>query len=1088
MYVSLLTQVERAIHALQASLDDKERELDALDADVAKKTAENKALYDSAVRFREVIGRADALEERLALYTENCDALAAGTTLLDASEAQLEAQLASLPAELEAQQARLNTLHSELDEAKAARDAASAEHERLLRAHGEQVAAQRALERTRDAARTELRALAHEYALEVPDRSEDAIDTLCAATQSQLAAHARAADAADAQQERAAREREAELEHAWQERRSALRDVQAQHAQRAESLARLDERIAACDAELTPEAAEAPGEALDTLRARHAALAAQLDAPDAAQARTDADAARRALEARRDTLGRTLLASTHVVEQRAVLAQHEHARDEHAAELERRMARLAPDAERLLGHTAEASALAAEAAAAAAAQEASLTRARAAQQEQQRAHDRAAAALEVHDARLAEAEARVAPAAPDAAALAEELRAAREEVHILQDSLAVLEHAAEFFQRIRTAGVEKHVCIGCNRGIPDAAMPAFEAHVAASMQRSAPERVAGLRADLDAWNAQVAQLEDAQRACDERARHADALPPLRARRAELAREQQAAAAALRAADGAAHEADARFHALHALAEQAARAREQQDALERVAALAAAARADLRLDGGVPRADDVRRELDALAADLQARTDEHAALVREHERVRDAHAAAERALHAAEMAHAAAQRQDAAREAARRRRAELVSDREAACGAQAALAREMDAAAAPIAAAQRALDAFCAERRAADDAARTAREARRAAAQRVADVRARLAAAAADAPEGDALDAPLAAAVAARDARAAAVASAEAEAHRLAMALRDAQATEARLRDNVRYRQLQRERARVADELAALDLDGARAGHAEFAARYDAARRAENELSGAAAHLRGELRGLASEKARREAELASEYADVHARYVRQLIHLKVAGLANRDLETYSGALHQAILQYHAIKMEEVNQTLDYLWKKTYQGTDVDTILIRSDTDGKVNASGLRSYQYRVCMVKDGVELEMRGRCSAGQKVLACILVRLALADSFAANCGFLALDEPTTNLDRENVEALAASLVDLIAERRHQRNFQLVVITHDEDFLSRLCQSDALTQYWRVSRDAELVRADEKLTQHSMIEREYVRSI
>lgn len=54
--------------------------------------------------------------------------------------------------------------------------------------------------------------------------------------------------------------------------------------------------------------------------------------------------------------------------------------------------------------------------------------------------------------------------------------------------------------------------------------------------------------------------------------------------------------------------------------------------------------------------------------------------------------------------------------------------------------------------------------------------------------------------------------------------------------------------------------------------------------------------------------------------------------------------------------------------------------------------------------------RVVMVNSGVELDMRGRCSAGQKVLACLIIRLALAETFCLNCGILALDEPTTNLD------------------------------------------------------------------------------
>jgi DNA repair protein RAD50 len=62
-----------------------------------------------------------------------------------------------------------------------------------------------------------------------------------------------------------------------------------------------------------------------------------------------------------------------------------------------------------------------------------------------------------------------------------------------------------------------------------------------------------------------------------------------------------------------------------------------------------------------------------------------------------------------------------------------------------------------------------------------------------------------------------------------------------------------------------------------------------------------------------------------------------------------------------------------------------------------------------------------MVKGDLELDMRGRCSAGQKVLASIIIRLALADAFSSQSGFLTLDEPTTNLDFENITALAESL-------------------------------------------------------------------
>ena len=67
--------------------------------------------------------------------------------------------------------------------------------------------------------------------------------------------------------------------------------------------------------------------------------------------------------------------------------------------------------------------------------------------------------------------------------------------------------------------------------------------------------------------------------------------------------------------------------------------------------------------------------------------------------------------------------------------------------------------------------------------------------------------------------------------------------------------------------------------------------------------------------------------------------------------------------------------------------------------------------------------QVVMTKDQVEMDMHGRCSAGQKMLASIIIRLALSDSFSHNCGFLALDEPTNALDTENIDALASCLVE-----------------------------------------------------------------
>ncbi|KAI8023784.1 DNA repair protein RAD50 [Camellia lanceoleosa] len=96
--------------------------------------------------------------------------------------------------------------------------------------------------------------------------------------------------------------------------------------------------------------------------------------------------------------------------------------------------------------------------------------------------------------------------------------------------------------------------------------------------------------------------------------------------------------------------------------------------------------------------------------------------------------------------------------------------------------------------------------------------------------------------------------------------------------------------------------------------------------------------------------------------------------------------------------------------------------------------------------------------------MRGRCSAGQKVLASLIIWLALAETFCLNCGILALDEPTTNLDGPNTESLAAALLRIMEDRKGQENFQLIVITHDERFAYLIGQCQHAERYYWVTKD------------------------
>ena len=135
-----------------------------------------------------------------------------------------------------------------------------------------------------------------------------------------------------------------------------------------------------------------------------------------------------------------------------------------------------------------------------------------------------------------------------------------------------------------------------------------------------------------------------------------------------------------------------------------------------------------------------------------------------------------------------------------------------------------------------------------------------------------------------------------------------------------------------------------------------------------------------------------------------------------------------------ALEEALMVYHHEKMKEINSTLADFWRLTYKGNDIEAIEIKSDVS-KESGSRVRSYNYRIVLkTHDDAELDMRGRCSAGQKVLASFIIRLSLAETFCSNCGILALDEPTTNLDQENIEGLANALKEIIEARKRQDSF------------------------------------------------------
>jgi len=269
-------------------------------------------------------------------------------------------------------------------------------------------------------------------------------------------------------------------------------------------------------------------------------------------------------------------------------------------------------------------------------------------------------------------------------------------------------------------------------------------------------------------------------------------------------------------------------------------------------------------------------------------------------------------------------------------------------------------------------------------------------------------------------------------------------------------------DNIKYREIQQKLQSLNQKINELESKISHYDIETYTDNLIMLNNKKKELLNEKATISGELKQLEDRVRQLERELTTEYKNVDEDYIQSQLKLKTDEMAYDDLDKYSKALDNAIMHYHSIKMEEINRTIQELWVQTYQGSDIDTIEIRGEKE--VSKTKVKSYNYRVVMLKDGKEINMRGRCSSGQKVLASLIIRLALAESFCINCGILALDEPTTNLDKANIESLAESLTMLIKHRRRQSNFQLVVITHDESFVQQIGKSEFASYYYRISKD------------------------
>ncbi|CCK70734.1 MRX complex DNA-binding subunit KNAG_0F00650 [Huiozyma naganishii CBS 8797] len=281
-------------------------------------------------------------------------------------------------------------------------------------------------------------------------------------------------------------------------------------------------------------------------------------------------------------------------------------------------------------------------------------------------------------------------------------------------------------------------------------------------------------------------------------------------------------------------------------------------------------------------------------------------------------------------------------------------------------------------------------------------------------------------------------------------------------LQDSNNEKRNLRDNIELLNLKDKLQSIIDNIKRLDVRNAETEREKYQQESEKLRNLYEGLSAENAGKLGEMKQLQNQIDSLSLQLGSDYKDVDQKYQKEWVELQARTFVTDDIDTYSKALDNAIMKYHGLKMEDINRIIDELWKRTYSGTDIDTIKIRSEEVN--NTVRGKSYNYRVVMFKQDAELDMRGRCSAGQKVLASIIIRLALSETFGLNCGVIALDEPTTNLDEENIESLAQSLHNIIQMRKYQKNFQLIVITHDEKFLMHMNAGQFTDHFFKIKRD------------------------
>ncbi len=181
-----------------------------------------------------------------------------------------------------------------------------------------------------------------------------------------------------------------------------------------------------------------------------------------------------------------------------------------------------------------------------------------------------------------------------------------------------------------------------------------------------------------------------------------------------------------------------------------------------------------------------------------------------------------------------------------------------------------------------------------------------------------------------------------------------------------------------------------------------------------------------AALRERKRALEEKRAllgRRREELTSTLEELERKKARlQKVEALLA-----DLQLLGNAIESVQLRLRQEVVVAINEALATLWPLLYPYKDYTALKLEAEEKG-----------YELYLYSDRWE-RVNAVASGGERAIAALTLRVALAMAVAPHIGLLILDEPTHNLDERAVEALKESLRDELPSIVGQ----FFIITHDE---------------------------------------------